>query len=90
MNRIKKDKTVFEQMYSEMKGWSAASFRRSYVGRGHGGQPRAFKVKFVGEGCNDYGGPYRALFDDVVTELVENNVKVFAETANAKIGVGDR
>jgi hypothetical protein len=28
---------------------------RSYTGKGHGGQRRAFKVKFQGEGVNDYG-----------------------------------
>ena len=46
-----------------------ASLRRSYVGKGHGGQKRAFKVKFLGEGVNDYGGPYRAVFEQVVDEL---------------------
>lgn len=67
--RIKK--SVFGQMFGEMKLWLPLdqSLRRSYVGKGHGGQKRAFKVKFLGEGVNDYGGPYRAVFEQVVDEL---------------------
>eukprot|EP01038_Epipyxis_sp_PR26KG_P004035 gene4035-5772_t len=61
--------SVFGQMHKEMRAWTSASFRRSYVGKGHGGQKRAFKVKFIGEGVNDYGGPYRAVFEQVVDEL---------------------
>jgi hypothetical protein len=61
--------TVFGQLHRELRTWPAASFRRSYVGKGHGGQRRAFKVKFEGEGVNDYGGPYRALFEQVVDEM---------------------
>ncbi len=52
--------SVFGQLHKEMRSWSSSSYRRSYVGKGHGGQKRAFKVKFTGEGVNDYGGPYRA------------------------------
>lgn len=61
--------SVFGQLHREMRSWPSTSFRRSYIGKGHGGQRRAFKVKFIGEGVNDYGGPYRALFEQVVDEL---------------------
>lgn len=61
--------TVFGQLHRELRAWPSSSFRRSYVGKGHGGQRRAFKVKFMGEGVNDYGGPYRAVFEQVVDEL---------------------
>jgi hypothetical protein len=61
--------SVFGQLHKELRNWSDASFRRSYVGKGHGGQKRSFKVKFMGEGVNDYGGPYRAVFEQVVDEL---------------------
>jgi hypothetical protein len=61
--------TVFGQLYKEMRNWSSSAFRRSYLGKGHGGQKRAFKVKFLGEGVNDYGGPYRAVFEQIVDEL---------------------
>lgn len=62
-------KSVFGQLYREMRTWSDSAFRRAYCGKGHGGQKRAFKVKFLGEGVNDYGGPYRAVFDQIVDEL---------------------
>lgn len=61
--------SVFGQLHKEMRSWPASSFRRSYVGKGHGGQKRAFKVKFLGEGVNDYGGPYRAVFEQIVDEV---------------------
>lgn len=61
--------SVFGQLHKEMRSWPASQFRRAYVGKGHGGQCRAFKVKFLGEGVNDYGGPYRAVFEQVVDEL---------------------
>eukprot|EP01041_Mallomonas_annulata_P001744 gene1744-3367_t len=57
-DRVKQ--SVFGQLHKEMRGWNSSAFRRSYLGKGHGGQKRAFKVKFTGEGVNDYGGPYRA------------------------------
>lgn len=55
----KKEHSIFGQMQSELRGWSGNTLRRGYVARGHGGQPRAFKVKLIGEGVNDYSGPYR-------------------------------
>jgi hypothetical protein len=33
------------------------------------GQSRAFKVKFEGEGVDDYGGPYREVFQKICEEL---------------------
>jgi len=57
--------SVFGQLFNEVDKWSEQSLRRAYVGKGHGGQKRAFKVKFLGEGVKDYGGPYRAVFDQV-------------------------
>ena len=67
--RIKR--SVFGQLFTEVRTWNYGdmSLRRSYLGKGHGGQKRAFKVKFVGEGVNDYGGPYRAVFEQIVDEL---------------------
>lgn len=67
-------KSVFGQLYREMRTWSDSAFRRAYCGKGHGGQKRAFKVKFLGEGVNDYGGPYRAVFEQIVDELQMDNV----------------
>ncbi|CAI5731161.1 unnamed protein product [Hyaloperonospora brassicae] len=69
-------RSVFGQLYREMRVWSDSFFRRAYCGKGHGGQRRAFKVKFLGEGVNDYGGPYRAVFEQIVDELQMDNVEL--------------
>ncbi|KAK1945479.1 E3 ubiquitin-protein ligase HERC2 [Phytophthora citrophthora] len=69
-------RSVFGQLYREMRAWSDSFFRRAYCGKGHGGQRRAFKVKFLGEGVNDYGGPYRAVFEQIVDELQMDNVEL--------------
>merc|ERR1711937_846860 len=37
------------------------------------GQQRAFKVKFEGEGVDDYGGPYRECFSQFAAELQSTN-----------------
>ena len=64
--------SVFGQLHKEMRAWSHSAFRRAYLGKGHGGQKRAFKVRFLGEGVNDYGGPYRAVFEQVADELQDD------------------
>ncbi|KAH9194464.1 hypothetical protein AeNC1_003578 [Aphanomyces euteiches] len=69
-------KSVFGQLYREMRTWSDSGFRRAYIGKGHGGQKRAFKVKFLGEGVNDYGGPYRAVFEQIIDELQMDQVEI--------------
>ncbi|KAI9916082.1 hypothetical protein PsorP6_007059 [Peronosclerospora sorghi] len=69
-------RSVFGQIYCEMRAWSDSFFRHDYCGKGHGGQRRAFKVKFLGEGVNDYGGPYRALFEKIMDELQMDNVEL--------------
>ena len=66
--------SVFGQLHREMKSWNPSAFRRSYIGKGHGGQRRAFKVNFNGEGVNDYGGPYRAVFEQIVDEIQCDNI----------------
>ncbi len=68
--------SVFGQLHREMRGWPASTFRRAHVGKGHGGQRRAFKVKFLGEGVDDYGGPYRAVFEQVVDELQKDDLSL--------------
>lgn len=65
----KKKYAVFSQLKHEMRGWNGAWLRRGYVAKGHGGQKRAFKVKLVGEGVNDYSGPYREVFGDAIREV---------------------
>lgn len=65
----KKKYSVFSQLQNETRGWSGAAFRRGHVAKGHGGQKRCFKVKLVGEGVNDYSGPYREVFTDAMREV---------------------
>ena len=65
----KKKYSVFSQLQNETRGWSGAAFRRGHVAKGHGGQKRAFKVKLIGEGVNDYSGPYREVFTDAIREV---------------------
>jgi hypothetical protein len=68
---IKRKHSVFAQLQNETKSWGGAGLRRSYVAKGHGGQKRAFKVKFIGEGVNDYSGPYREVYTDAFNELLK-------------------
>jgi hypothetical protein len=70
-NNAKRKYSVFAQLHNETKGWGGAALRRGFVAKGHGGQKRAFKVKLIGEGVNDYSGPYREAFTDAVAELMD-------------------
>merc|ERR1719396_334584 len=68
---LKRKYSVFAQLQHEMRGWSGAALRRGFVAKGHGGQKRAFKVKLIGEGVNDYSGPYREVFTDAMQEVTD-------------------
>merc|ERR1719362_1182539 len=78
----KRKYSVFSQMRNEINGWDSAALRRGHVAKGHGGQKRAFKVKLVGEGVNDYSGPYREVFTDVTREIVN-----ICKTGNTSLGI---
>lgn len=81
---IKRKHSVFAQLQNETKNWGGAALRRGYVAKGHGGQRRAFKVKLVGEGVNDYSGPYREAFTGAISETL-----VADEQGNGLLGVLD-
>ena len=70
-NRTKRKHSTFSQLQSETRSWGGAALRRGFVAKGHGGQKRAFKVKLIGEGVNDYSGPYREVFTDAMQEVCE-------------------
>lgn len=72
-NGVKRKYSVFAQLHNETKGWGGAALRRGYVAKGHGGQRRAFKVKLIGEGVNDYSGPYREAFTDAFSEVLNTD-----------------
>jgi hypothetical protein len=69
--RLKRKHSVFAQLQNETRNWGGAALRRGFVAKGHGGQKRAFKVKLIGEGVNDYSGPYREVFTDAFGEVLE-------------------
>ena len=86
----KRKHSVFSQLRSEVRGWNTNTFRRGYVAKGHGGQKRAFKVKLIGEGVNDYSGPYREIFTDAMREIAEcEALSVLESSANKKSGIGE-
>jgi hypothetical protein len=60
--------SLFGQLQREAYSWSDSSFRKSYIDIQDAGQERAFYVKFTGEGVDDHGGPYRAIFQAAVVE----------------------
>ena len=65
------------------------------MAKGHGGQKRAFKVKLVGEGVNDYSGPYREVFTDAIHEATvldqegRSCLGIMQPTANGEGNVGE-
>lgn len=79
----KRKHCVFAQLQHEMRGWSGVALRRGHVAKGHGGQKRAFKVKLVGEGVNDYSGPYREVFADAFGEVKE----VDSDSGKSSLGI---
>jgi len=94
-NRIKRKHSVFSQLLNETRSWGGAALRRGFVAKGHGGQKRAFKVKLVGEGVNDYSGPYREVFTDALGEVMEHDqdgggdLGVLDATPNNSSQIGD-
>jgi hypothetical protein len=94
-NRSKRKHSVFSQLQSETRSWGGAALRRGFVAKGHGGQKRAFKVKLIGEGVNDYSGPYREAFTDAMHEVIETDengrgaLSVLDATPNNASEIGD-
>ena len=92
---MKKKHSVFGQLQNETKNWGGAALRRGYVAKGHGGQRRAFKVKLIGEGVNDYSGPYRETFTDSLAELLSvdegggGSLGVLDPTPNCSADIGE-
>ncbi|VEU40597.1 unnamed protein product [Pseudo-nitzschia multistriata] len=80
----KRKYSVFSQLQEETKAWGGSAFRRGFVAKGHGGQKRAFKMKLIGEGVNDYSGPYREAFADAICEILQVDAD-----GNGSLGVLD-
>lgn len=61
--------SIFVQMWRELGLFSSERLRISYTHPMDDGQSRTFKIKFDGEGVDDYGGPYREIFQQMCDEL---------------------
>jgi hypothetical protein len=62
--------SVLGQLMDGLRNLEDKSLRRAFVHTQDAGQSRAFFVKLVGEGGDDNGGPYRAVFMDAIGEEV--------------------
>ena len=61
--------SLFCQLWQEMRQHSQEKVRICYAHPMDDGQSRTFKVKFEAEGVDDYGGPYREIFQQICNEL---------------------
>ncbi|KDO31550.1 hypothetical protein SPRG_03479 [Saprolegnia parasitica CBS 223.65] len=61
--------SLFGQAFDELHFLDNKVLRMVYSHPMDDGQLRTFKVKFEGEGADDYGGPYREFFSQFVSEL---------------------
>jgi len=82
-------KSLFGQLHSALGRLDDISLRRSFVHMQDAGQPRAFYVKFTGEGVDDHGGPYRAVFETAVGEEADGLLEILTPCSNARIRTGE-
>lgn len=61
--------SMFGQAFEELHFLPLKMLRMVYSHPMDDGQLRSFKVKFEGEGVDDYGGPYREFFSQFFAEL---------------------
>ena len=61
--------SVFGQACAALHLYSGPNLRMAYAHPMDDGQRRAFRVRFEGEGVDDYGGPYREVFSHIAAEL---------------------
>jgi hypothetical protein len=61
--------SMFCQLWKELRQYPDEKLRISYTHPMDDGQSRTFKIKFEGEGVDDYGGPYREIFQKLCEEL---------------------
>ena len=67
--QLRLSSSVFGQLFDELHFLEAPLLRMGYMHPMDDGQERTFKVKFDGEGVDDYGGPYREVFAQIPSEL---------------------
>ena len=72
--------TLFYQLFAQLNADDPLKLRR---------RDRGFKVRFVGEAADDYGGPYREAVTDVCAELQAASSALLLLCPNGKHGLGD-
>ncbi|XXQ32174.1 HECT domain-containing protein [Plasmodiophora brassicae] len=81
--------SLFGQAATQLGVMPVRDLRRGFVRMLDDGQERTFKVKFVGEGVTDNGGPYRECFNEFVAELQSPALlPLLVATANARDAQG--
>jgi hypothetical protein len=70
--------TVFAQVMTALSGLRPKAMRAG----------RAFKVKLMGEGSEDYGGPYSEILSQIATELQSSRLPLFMLSPNGTQNVG--
>ncbi|ETM39823.1 hypothetical protein L914_14071 [Phytophthora nicotianae] len=75
--------SLFGQAFEELHFLPLRTLRMVYSHPMDDGQLRSFKVKFEGEGVDDYGGPYREFFSQFFAELQMLHVPENEDNTNA-------
>lgn len=57
--------------------------------RKHGLEAKCFKVKLMGEGSIDAGGPFRDTLTNIVQELESGVVPILVKTPNNRLNQGE-
>jgi len=78
--RAKSKHSIFAQLHAQLQVVDVALLKR---------RDRAFKVKFAGEGADDYGGPYREVFTTICSELQNESIlPLLLQTPNGQHNLG--
>jgi len=80
--------SLFGQLRQHFTRMENKDLRRGFSHVQDHGQARAFYVKFVGEGVDDHGGPYRAVFQTALAEEAQGPLELFVPCPNAEMKAG--
>jgi hypothetical protein len=81
--------SIFGQLLEMLRNSDEKALRRSFVHVEDAGQRRSFFVKFVGEGVDDHGGPYRAVFQAAVGEEPSGILNMLVPCPNSESESGE-
>ena len=69
--------SVFGQLFTALDTKPDSQYRKAFVDSQDEGQERCFYVNFVGEGADDHGGPYRAIFQTACCDEADGPLRLF-------------